>query len=111
MTQRSIALVASISRSFNLGQNSSFGCFLPVISQTKGSHAINEECGKVDVPAVLTGRVVIGEGVVVVVETFTWNKRREVMDLSGVSSSAPHTSSLVGYLKSFRNLLSLNEWI
>lgn len=43
----------------------------------KGSHAFDEECGEVEAPAVLTGRVVIGEGVVVVVESLAWNNSKE----------------------------------
>ena len=76
-TTNSATLVAFLSSSFHPGQDGSLGYFLPVISQTDGSHAINEECGKVDVPAVLAGRVVIRKGVVVVVEALTWNKSRE----------------------------------
>ena len=69
--------MASISSSFNPGQDGGLGHFLPVISQAEGSHAVDEERGEVDVPAVLTGRVVIGEGVVVVVEALAWNKTKE----------------------------------
>lgn len=54
-TTNSATLVAFLSSSFYPGQDGSLGYFLPVISQTDGSHAINEERGKVDVPAVLTG--------------------------------------------------------
>ena len=74
--------MAPISSSFNPGQDGVLGDFLPVICQTEGSHAVDEECGEVDVPAVLTGGVVIGKGVMVVVEALAWNKNKEkVMEL------------------------------
>jgi hypothetical protein len=76
-TQNSATLIASISSSFNPGQDGSLRHCLPVISQTNGSHAVDEECGEVEAPAVLTGRVVIGEGVVVVVESLAWNNSKE----------------------------------
>ena len=68
MTPNSATLVAPISSSFNPGQDSGLRHFLPVISQAQERHAVDEEGCEVDVPAVLTGRVVVGEGVVVVVE-------------------------------------------
>lgn len=51
-------------------------------------------------PAVLAGRIVIGKGVVVVVEALTWNKKqRKVMKLHW----GWHSSNLAD------NLLWLNE--
>ena len=49
----------------------------PLISTHYMIGCVPHECGKVDVPAVLAGRVVIRKGVVVVVEALTWNKSRE----------------------------------
>ena len=66
--------MAPIASSFNPGQDSSLRYFLPVISQAQGSHAVDEEGREVEVPAVLTGRVVVGEGVVVVVEALAWKR-------------------------------------
>ena len=74
VTPNSATLVAPISSSFNSGQDSGLGYFLPVVSQAQGSHAVNEECCGVDVPAMLTGSVVVGEGVVVVVEALAWKR-------------------------------------
>ena len=69
--------MAPVSSSLNPGQDSGLRHSLPVVSQAQGSHAVDEERGEVDVPAVLTGRVVIGEGVVVVVEALACNRSRE----------------------------------
>lgn len=59
---------------------SSLGHSLLVLSQAQahGSHAVDEEeHGEVDVPVVLTGIVVKGEGVVEVVEVLTCNRNKE----------------------------------
>lgn len=69
--------MTSISSPLNPGQDCSLGYSLPIISQAQGSHAVNEECGEVEVPAVLAGGVVIGKGVVVVVEALTCKESKE----------------------------------
>lgn len=101
--------MASISSPFHPGQDGGLGCSLPVISQPQGSHAVDEECGEVDVPAILTGRVVVGKGVVVVVEALTCNKSKEKCHGAWVDSCLP--SSVPGTQQKYAAVEWTEGWI
>lgn len=47
---------------------------LAVLGQAQAAHEVDEAGGKVQLAAKLAGGVVVGEGVVVVVESFTWTQ-------------------------------------
>lgn len=53
---------------------------LSVGDQPQPEHEVNEPGGGVELQAQLAGGVVKGEGVVVVVETLTWETERELQE-------------------------------
>lgn len=53
---------------------------LSVGDQPQPEHEVNEPGGGVELQAQLAGGVVEGEGVVVVVETLTWETERELQE-------------------------------
>lgn len=54
---------------------------LAVLGQAQAAHEVDEAGGEVQLAAKLAGGVVVGEGVVVVVESFTWTQEGGVRGL------------------------------
>lgn len=70
-SRNSATLVTSISSPHFPSQDHLLGDLLAIAGQPQEAHEVNEGCGWVEAPAKLTGGVIIGEGVVVVVEAFS----------------------------------------
>lgn len=64
--------MAPIPGAFGAGHDKLTGDAASVFRQTQNTHEINETGGKVQLVAEFTGAVIIWEGVVVVMESFTW---------------------------------------
>lgn len=70
--------VAPVARALYPGLHCLMGDPLAVFGQTQAAHEVDEAGGEVQLAAKLTGGVVEGEGVVVVVESFTWTPEGRV---------------------------------
>lgn len=69
------AIVAPIASPSFPSQDGLLGDLLAIAGQPQEAHEIDEGRGEVVVPAELAGGVIVGEGVVVIVEAFAWNGR------------------------------------
>lgn len=67
--------VAPVARALYSGLHRLAGDPLAVLGQTQPAHEVDEAGGEVQLAAKLAGSVVVGEGVVVVVESFTWTQK------------------------------------
>lgn len=57
------------------GLDHGLGCPFAVSGQPQPAHDVNEPGGWVEIQAKFTRRVVIGKGVMVIVEAFTWKTK------------------------------------
>lgn len=81
----------------------------------KGNQAVSvgEECGEVDVPAVLNGRVVVGGGVVVAVEALARLQQKQGEQLGrSVTADCCCLAQLfpITYLRPWEILMLVSEW-
>lgn len=73
--------VASVSRALYSGQDDLAGHAFAVLGEAQEAHEVDETSGKVQLAAKLAGCIVIGEGVVVVVESLTcWTQEKDVRE-------------------------------
>lgn len=72
--------VAPVSSALHPGQDHLRGHFLAVLGQAQEAHEVDETSGKVQLAAKLTGRIVKGERVVVVVKSFSCKKQQTVVN-------------------------------
>lgn len=68
--------MASISSALSSGHDQLVGHSLAVLRQAEIAHEVDETSGKVQLATKLAGCIVIGEGVVIIVESLTCKARK-----------------------------------
>lgn len=69
------APVAAVSGALDSSEDRLSGHALGVAGQAQETHEVDETGGQIELPAVLTGGVVEGERMVVIMEAFTWEMK------------------------------------
>lgn len=85
----SASLVATITSPTYPGPERFFRYALTIAGQAKFTHEIDETCCDVPTPAILTGCIIIGERMVVVVETFTWRQKEKLSERRLLEAANP----------------------
>lgn len=92
--------VAAVTSALYSGHDHLVGHSLAVLGQAQEAHEVDETSGKVQLAAKLTGCIIIGECVVVIVKSFTYSAERDKLVLPGVDvvvigPVTPHVSRTV----------------
>jgi len=94
------APVAAVSGALDSSEDRLSGHALGVAGQAKETHEVDETGGQIELPAVLTGGVVEGERMVVIMEAFTYGTEGDKSVLPGVNGAvvgpvSPHVCGAV----------------